>query len=351
MKIISIVGARPQFIKLVSLSREIRKSCQEIIIHTGQHFDNNMSKVFFDELNIPIPDINLGISGGDHGRQTGEMIIGLEKEIKRINPTHIIIYGDTNSTLAGSIVGSKLKIPIIHIEAGLRSYNRAMPEEINRIIADHASDYLFAPTGNALNNLYEEGLEKKSYLTGDLMVDTLLNNIRKAKKSDIINRLKLDEGQYYLLTLHRPYNVDDPSKLNLLLNKLIELDAPIIFPAHPRTHRVIKDNNINTNNNVKLIKPVGYFDFLRLEEGSRKILTDSGGIQKEAYILKKPCITIRTETEWVETIEDGWNILASPNDENFSEKIISFHPQNKQRDVFGKNVAKRMLEIINSINK
>lgn len=348
--ILHIVGARPQFIKLVSLSKEIRIRNEEIIIHTGQHFDKNMSKIFFDDLGIPAPNINLEISGGGHGKQTGHMIIKLEEEIRKINPSIIIIYGDTNSTLAGSIVGSKLGIPIIHVEAGLRSFNRTMPEEINRIIADHTSDYLFAPTEAAMINLDKEGLSSKSFLTGDLMVDTLNQFIELAKNSNILKNQNLAKNNYYLLTLHRPYNVDNVQKLKKILENLSTLDNDVIFPIHPRTQKVIIENNINFNNRIKIINPLSYLDFLFLQFHSKRIITDSGGIQKEAYILSKPCITIRPETEWIETVNNGWNVLLDPYSDNFVEVIKSFNPQNERKEIFGKNVAKGMLELINTFN-
>tara|TARA_Y100001970_G_C14245175_1_gene867597 strand:+ start:786 stop:1838 length:1053 start_codon:yes stop_codon:yes gene_type:complete len=350
MKLVSIVGARPQFIKLASLSNKIRTSYEEIIIHTGQHFDKNMSRIFFDELNIPKPDINLGIAGGSHGEQTGKMIICLEKEIKKINPSFVIVFGDTNSTLAAAIAAAKITVPIIHIEAGLRSYNRTMPEEINRIITDHASDYLFAPTTTAMKNLSMEGLKKKSFLTGDLMVDTLLNNVKKAKQSKIMYQLKLDETPYYLLTLHRPYNVDKPLKLKLILDKIHQLNFPVIFSAHPRTQDIITKNNITINSNIRMIDPLSYLDFLCLQLNAEKIVTDSGGIQKEAYILNKVCITLRSETEWIETISNGWNTLLDPSQNDFINIIESFEPSKQKLDIFGKDVARKMFKLIKKLN-
>jgi len=355
MKIISIVGARPQFIKLAPLNsafaqlkmKNEKLKIAHLILHTGQHFDEEMSKLFFEQLEIPKPKYNLGISGGGQAEQTAKMLIGIEEVLLKEKPDLVIVYGDTNSTLAGSLAAVKLGIKTLHIEAGLRSFNRSMPEEINRIISDHTSDYLFAPTQTAVNNLKKEGLSDKTFLTGDIMVDSLNQNIEKSKQhSGIINVLDLKSKDYYLLTLHRPYTVDDPANLELILDKLSVLSKQIIFPVHPRTNKVIEENKIRISENFKIIKPVGYLDFIVLEQNAEKIITDSGGIQKEAYILKKPCITLRPETEWVETVEEGWNMLVLPNDNNFCKSILSFNPTTKQRDIFGTNVAEKMVDKI-----
>ena len=350
MKIAAIVGARPQFIKLAPLSKQLGGLHEEIIIHTGQHFDRAMSDIFFSQLGIAEPQFNLSIHDGSHGNQTGRMIIALEQTIKAVAPQLVIVFGDTNSTLAGALTAAKLNIPLVHIEAGLRSFNTCMPEEINRIVTDHCSDHLFAPTSTAVDNLRNEGLSAQTWLTGDIMVDALLDSLEKARSNSTIkNKLHLDRDGYYLLTLHRPYNVDDPAKLQQILERLSELDTTIVFPVHPRTKNVLLKNNIDVSRKIVLVNPLGYLDFMSLEESAIKILTDSGGIQKEAYILKKPCITIRSETEWVETVEDGWNVLAIPENEDFVDTIRSFNPREKQRDVFGKNVASKMVEIINNI--
>ena len=349
MKILSIVGARPQFIKLGPLSKEIRKQHDEIIIHTGQHFDKEMSEQIFYDLKIPKPDYNLKINGGAHGEQTGRMMIKLEKLVQNIKPDAMIVFGDTNSTIAGTIIGAKLHIPIIHVEAGLRSFNRSMPEEINRIIADHTSDLLFSPTMTAVNNLVNEGLKDKTFLTGDIMVDALSENVEKINNdSSIINRLNIKNNKYFLLTLHRPYNVDDPSRLNLIIKKLGIINTSIIFPIHPRTKKVLTNNNIKVGKNILLIKPQGYLDFLALINSAEKILTDSGGVQKEAYILKKRCITIRSETEWVETLIGGWNRLVDPGNNDFIKQVISIEAPEKHQYIFGHNVAKKMVTIINN---
>jgi len=345
MKIASIVGARPQFIKLGPLSKKMRSHFKEIIIHTGQHFDKNMSDVMFKDLKIAKPDYNLNIHSGDHGKQTGKMIIEIEQVLKKEKPSAVIVFGDTNSSLAGSLVCSKLTIPVVHIEAGLRSFNRKMPEEINRIVSDHTSDFLFAPTKTAMQNLEREGLLEKSVLTGDIMVDSLMENIERANQTSNILEIKgLISGKYYLMTLHRPYNVDDPGKLLNIFIKVSKIGSQIIFPVHPRTRKVINDNQLAIPKNILLSDPVGYIDFLKLEYSSMKIITDSGGIQKEAYILKKPCITIRPETEWIETVKEMWNVLVDVDSEEFVNTIETFNPSQDQKGFLGKNVAQKMYD-------
>ncbi|MEP7143488.1 MAG: UDP-N-acetylglucosamine 2-epimerase (non-hydrolyzing) [Ferruginibacter sp.] len=350
MKIFSIVGARPQFIKLAPLSSGLAGLHDEFIVHTGQHYDYAMSEKIFIDLGIRKPDIHLGTGPGTQAAQTGEMMVKLEIAMIEKKPDIIIVFGDTNSTLAGVMAASKLNIPIIHIEAGLRSYNRSMPEEINRIVADHVSRYLFVPTQTAVGILKKEGLEKNSFLTGDIMVDTMKNNIEIAlKKSDIISTLKLENKEYNLLTLHRNYNVDNTEILEHILNQLGRLEDHIIFPVHPRTRKMLTAAYV-VPGNIRMIEPQGYLDFIKLEHFSKRIITDSGGIQKEAYILKKPCITLRTETEWVETVEEKWNLLVNPSDETIASQIDAFSPPEKQEEIFGKNVTEKMINIINTIN-
>ena len=347
MKILSVVGARPQFIKLAPLSKEIRKYHKEIIVHTGQHFDNEMSKTFFEELDMCSPEYNLGISGGTHGVQTARMLQSIEILMINEKPDIVIVFGDTNSTLAASLAASKLHIKLVHIEAGLRSFNKKMPEEINRVVTDHISDFLFAPTQTAIENLNNEGLGSKAYYTGDIMVDSL----NYAKSKILKENLTSNFNDYYLLTLHRPYNVDDPIKLQRIFNLLEKLDKVVIFPIHPRTKSVVMNNNISVGQNIKLIEPQGYIEFVKLQIYATKIITDSGGIQKEAYILKKPCITLRSETEWIETIKAGWNKLINlDEDYDIIEKIKKFTLPKEQADIFGENVAMKMINLINSIS-
>jgi len=346
--VISIVGARPQFIKLSPLSKRFIDNFNEIILHTGQHYNDNMSNKIFNDLKIKKPDYNLNIGSASHGEQTGKMIIEIEKIIIKTKPDVVIVFGDTNSTLAGALVASKLNIPSIHIEAGLRSFNMQMPEEINRITADHICSYLFAPTQTAINNLENENLGVRSYLTGDIMVDTLWGNLENAlTSSESMKKYNLTKNNYFLLTLHRPYNVDNPKKLINILERLSSLPQKIVFPVHPRTRNTLKDNKINLSG-ILFIEPQGYLDFLNLQYNAEKILTDSGGVQKEAYILHKPCITLRSETEWVETITEGWNKLLNVEDFSLNE-ITDFNPTHKPINLFGENPTDKMLEIIKRI--
>src|SRR4030095_14567201 len=282
--------------------------------------------------------------------QTGKMMMSLERAMLDQKPDLVIVFGDTNSTLAGALAAAKLNIPICHIEAGLRSYNKNMPEEINRIATDHVSKYLFVPTQTAMNILRSEGLKQNSYLTGDIMVDTIKANLEIAlKKSTIICDLKLKDNEYNLLTLHRNYNVDDPAILEHLLDGLGQLEEKVVFPIHPRTRKMLP-GTYNLPGNIEMIDPQGYLDFIVLERHSKRILTDSGGIQKEAYILRKPCITLRTETEWVETIEEKWNLLVNPTDNSIVSKVADFKTPGVQNEVFGQNVTEKMVQFINSID-
>ena len=350
MRIFSIVGARPQFIKLAPLSTALSGVHEEIIVHTGQHYDYAMSEKIFIDLGIREPDIHLEINAGNSTSQITQMMLMLDSAMIKFKPDLVIVFGDTNSTFAGAMVAAKLNIPIVHIEAGLRSYNRAMPEEINRIVTDHVSKYLFAPTQTAVDILKKEGLEKCTFFTGDIMVDTMKNNLEIAlSKSTIIGDFKLENTNYNLLTLHRNYNVDDTKILEHILNELGELGEKIIFPVHPRTRKMLTDNFL-VPKNIHLTDPQGYLDFIALEHSAKRIITDSGGIQKEAYILKKPCITLRTETEWVETVEEKWNLLVNPSEKKIATKISSFEPPLSQNPVFGKGVTKQMTKIINDIN-
>ncbi len=349
-KVVSIVGARPQFIKLAPLSVRFQEKLKNVIVHTGQHYDRNMSEMFFKDLQLNLPKYDLGIGSGNNGIQTGNMLISLEKVLLKEKPDLVTVFGDTNSTLAGALSATKMGIPLLHIEAGLRSYNREMPEEINRVVTDHISDYLFTPTETAMKNLEIEGLVKGSFLTGDIMVDALKGNLEKAKKlSKILEIIKIKKNDYFLLTLHRPYNVDIPEKLGKIIDLLGRVNKKVVFPIHPRTKKMIDNFNIIVPENIILTDPLGYLDFICLENYSNKIITDSGGIQKEAYILKKPCITIRSETEWVETINDGWNVLVQPDSDNFVETISSFEPSHGQSDIFGNNVAEKMIQLIEKV--
>lgn len=355
MKIISIVGARPQFIKVAPLSKELRKKHQEIIVHTGQHYDSKMSQLFFDELKINKPNYNLEIGSGNHGEQTGKILIEIEKILVKKKPDLVLVYGDTNSTLAGALAASKLHIKIGHIEAGLRSFKKTMPEEINRIITDHISDLFFCPTQNAVNLLRKEGITKKVYFVGDVMNDSTIQNIKIAQeKSKILEKLNLTSKKYLLATIHRAENTDSKKRLISIFNAFLKNDQKIIIPLHPRTLKYIKlyglYNKIKQSKNIVIINPVGYLDMLMLEKNARKVLTDSGGVQKEAYFLKVPCITLRDETEWIETVKDKWNILVGYNENKISQAIEKFNPKAKQHSYFGNGSAvKKIVNVINRI--
>jgi UDP-N-acetylglucosamine 2-epimerase len=349
MRIISIVGARPQFIKLAPLSEKLSACHQELIIHTGQHYDYTMSERIFSDLGLRNPDFHLGIGSGSHALQTGEMMKALEEIMVIEKPALVVIFGDTNSTLAGALAASKLNIPLVHVEAGLRSYNKSMPEEINRVVADHVSEYLFAPTDSAADILKGEGLADRTFMTGDIMVDTISNNLSRAlEKFSAPAGLDIVNLDYNLLTLHRNYNVDNTTMLTGILRQLDELGETIIFPVHPRTLKMLENLDFRLRN-IVLTEPLGYLDFIAVEHFSKRIITDSGGVQKEAYILKKPCITLRTETEWTETVTEKWNLLVDPSDAAICEKILSFVTPETQQNVFGRDVSTKMVDIINKI--
>lgn len=348
MKIVSVIGARPQFIKYAPLSKELRKSHHEILIHTGQHYDYNMNKVFFDELGIPQPDYNLGVGSGTHAHQTGEMLIGVEEVLIKERPDLVMVYGDTNSTIAGALSASKLHIKVGHVEAGMRSFDRSMPEEINRVLTDHCSDLLFCPTQTAIDNLKREGITEGVYLTGDVMVDALRHNLRIAEKSDVLPRLNLLPKGYLLATIHRASNTDIQTNLENILKAFSIIGETIIFPVHPRTRKFIQNYGLNDKigSNIILTDPMGYFDFLKLLSQANKVMTDSGGIQKESYILEVPCITLRDNTEWIETVEDGWNVLAGTNVEKIVHLARNFKPTNAQSDIFGQGACEKITRII-----
>lgn len=319
MRIVTIVGARPQFVKAAVVSRALAEvqGVHEVLVHTGQHFDENMSDVFFSELEIRRPDYHLGIAGGKHGQQTGRMLERIEDVLVAEVPDTVLVYGDTNSTLAGALAAVKLHIRVAHVEAGLRSFNRRMPEEVNRVLTDHASDLLLAPTAAAVENLQREGLSAgRVHLVGDVMLDAALHYGQLAEsRSDILERLGLQPGGFILATIHRAENTDDTSRLAAILQALAEISAgtAVVLPLHPRTRAAMEHERLgDLAAGIRLIEPVGYLDMIMLEKHSRLIATDSGGVQKEAYFYGVPCVTLRDETEWVELVDAGWNRLAPP---------------------------------------
>ena len=350
MKIVSIIGARPQFIKCAPLSRAIRREHEEILVHTGQHYDSGMSDVFFDELNIPKPDYNLGIGSGTHGEQTALMLIEIEKVLLKEKPGLVLVYGDTNSTLAGALAASKLHIKVAHVEAGLRSFDRSMPEEINRVMTDHISNLMFCPTETAVKNLKNEGITDGVYNVGDVMLDALENNRKVAEeKSTILDDLGLPTKGFMVATVHRPSNTDSKENLSAIVKAFCTTSETIVFPVHPRTEKYLKEYGLwdELCQHVKIIPPVGYLDMLNLMANSNKILTDSGGIQKEAYMLSVPCVTMRENTEWVETVEDGWNVLVGADYEEIVDAIEGFEGAGERNNVFGRgDASEKILELI-----
>ena len=349
MKILTVVGARPQFIKAAAVSNIIRKEHEEILVHTGQHYDENMSKIFFEELKIPKPEYNLEVGSGGHGTQTGIMLMKLEELYLKEKPDLVMVYGDTNSTFAGALCASKLLIPVAHIEAGLRSFNMNMPEEQNRILTDHISKYLLVPTTSAVKNLKMEGITKGVHNVGDVMYDATLNFTELSKeKSKIMHKLNLSEEEFILTTIHRAENTNDINRLRNIIEALNESGQKIILPLHPRTKKYMDDYGLTFNSNIKIIDPVGYLDMISLEMHCKKIVTDSGGVQKEAFFMNKPCITMRDETEWVETVENGWNIVVGTNKSKILDGIVNFIPNKVQTNIFGDgHAAEKILEIIN----
>ena len=372
MKLVTIIGARPQIIKAAALSRAIRNhyadQIQEVIVHTGQHYDDNMSQVFFDELHIPRPDYNLHVGSASHGVQTARMTEGIEDILFKEQPDYIVLYGDTNSTLAGAVAAAKIHVPIVHIEAGLRSFNKAMPEEINRIVCDHCSTLLFSPTLAGVENLKREGFpmgndgpytidNPKVYHCGDIMYDNSLHFAAIAEeKTDIIRRLELTAQPYVLATIHRDTNTDYPERLSAIFRSIIKLseECQVVLPLHPRTAKLLKTNldetlqkQIFSCQNIKLIPPVSFLEMIALERHALLVMTDSGGVQKEAYFFKKPCIILRPETEWVEIVETGNAVLADADEGRIMQAWQHFkgNPPTMFPEIFGDgHAAEFMLE-------
>lgn len=343
MKILTVAGTRPQLVKIGVVSRKLREKFTEVLVNTGQHYDYNMAGVFFDELKIPKPDYDLGVGSGSHGKQTGEMMIKLEEVFDKEQPDVVLVYGDTNSTLAGALVASKRLIPLIHIEAGLRSYNKSMPEEQNRILTDDLSDLLFVPSEAAEKNLHKEGISEGIYNVGDVMMDAVLYNSELAESQYNLSEYNLTSKEYILGTIHRAENTNDIEKLTAILNSFAKLDKIVYLPLHPRTKKLINEYGINdivdASSNIKIVEPISYLEMLLLEKNAYAIVTDSGGVQKEAYFSKVPCITLRDQTEWTETIDLGWNKLLNPLNEDLSIALDNINTGEDIYDAYGDGSA------------
>jgi UDP-N-acetylglucosamine 2-epimerase len=349
MKVLSIVGARPQFVKLAPLHKEISRRHQHYILHTGQHYDPQMNDSFFSILDIPAPDCNLGVGSGPHGEQTGRMMMEMEGILQDTDPDVVYLYGDTNSTVAGALVAAKLGMPIAHIEAGPRLYDRHNPEEINRVVTDHLSQLLFCPSEVSRLNLQREGILEGVHVTGDLMVQ-ILHQVQGRLSTEPLSRFSLQEGGYVLCTLHRAENVDHPGKLREILSALAEIPYDVVLPMHPRTRKTISQFGLSGilegAENVKVSEPLDYLSFLSLNKHAHVVLTDSGGVQKEAYVFNTPCLTVFHNTGWVETVDEGWNHLL-PADRG---AIVSAMREVRRPDSYlasygGSDVAAKMLHI------
>ena len=376
MKIVTVIGARPQIIKAAALSRAIKehfkKEVNEVIVHTGQHYDSNMSQVFFDELGIPKPDYNLGVGSASHGVQTAKMIEGIEEILLKEKPDYLVLYGDTNSTLAGAIAASKIHVPIVHIEAGLRSFNKSMPEEINRICCDHCSTLLFSPTATGFKNLIKEGFNPDNkrrftidnpgiYHCGDVMYDNskYFANIADTK-SQILDKEGLRGTGYMLCTIHRDNNTDQPERLNAIFKALLKISEckMVVLPLHPRTSKLLNTNlendlydKITNNKNIKILPPASFLDMIVLERHAQMVVTDSGGVQKEAFFFQKPCLILRSETEWKEIVECGAAVITDADENKIIDSFNNFveNPPHKFPEIFGDGkaaefICKEMLE-------
>jgi UDP-N-acetylglucosamine 2-epimerase len=336
LKVLTIVGARPQFIKAAPVSRVLRRNHEEFLLHTGQHYDDEMSDLFFRQLQIPAPDLNLEVGSGRHGAQTGAMLPGIEAVAIEQKPDWLLVYGDTNSTLAGALVGAKLHVPVAHVEAGLRSYDRRMPEEVNRVVADHLSTLLLCPTEAAVANLGREGITGGVHVVGDVMYDAFVQNRETAlRECRILDDLGLERHGFQLLTVHRAENVDAPASLGAILRGVGESRRPVVFPVHPRTRAALTATGQRVPDNVRLIESVGYLEMLILEDNAEAIVTDSGGVQKEAYFAGRPCITLRDTTEWTETIDAGWNVLVGTDPRAIADAMRGFRPRGAQPSFYG----------------
>lgn len=352
-KIVTIVGARPQFVKTAVVSQSLRAHVTEVLVHTGQHYDDELSGAFFRDLTIPEPDYNLGIGSDSHGRQTAAMLARLEEVLLIERPDMVLIYGDTNSTLAAALAAVKLCIPIAHVEAGARNFSLGIPEEVNRLVADHLSALLLCATQTCVANLEREGIREGVFFTGDVLLDLHLAARPTAyTTSTILDTLSIRPGEYILATIHRPQNTDVQERLQVICEAFMAMDETIVLPLHPRTVKYLQMTplyqRLNATPHIRLCKPLGYLDFLRLELDARLIVTDSGGVQREAYFCQRPCVTLFHNTAWPETVEDGWNLLVEPVDkERIVHALRTFRPAQSQRHVFGDGHARdRILEHI-----
>ena len=353
MKVVSVVGPRPQFIKAFAVSRELRPDHEEVLVHTGQHYDEKMSDVFFEELGMPEPDYNLGVGSDSHGRQTAAMLEGIEGVLANEVPDVLLLYGDTNSTLAGAIAGAKMELTVAHVEAGLRSYNREMPEETNRVLTDNASDVLFAPSESAVETLEKEGITEGVHFAGDVMYDAILWARDVAReKSEILNDLSVQADKFILSTVHRATNTDNRNTLESIIDGLSNAPLPVVLPLHPRTEERLEEYGLRewATDELEIIDPVGYIDFVRLIDDAERIATDSGGVQKEAFYLGTPCVTMREETEWRETTECGWNRLVGSDSIKIRDALEADDwPENKP-DLYGDGQASRcVIEVLESL--
>jgi UDP-N-acetylglucosamine 2-epimerase (non-hydrolysing) len=337
VKIASVVGARPQFIKAAPVSREIRQHNEEILVHTGPQSDEELSDAFFEALDMPRPDYDLGVESASYAHETAEMMRGLEDVLERERPDLVLVYGDANATLAGALVAAKMGRPVGHVEAGLRSFDRSMPEEINRIVADHLASLLFCPTPTAVDNLAREGISRGVHLVGDVMYDMALQSAQAARSRDILTRVGVRKGEYVLVTLHRPENVDDRGVLAGIVHALVRSNRTVVFPVHPRTRKNLEAFGLwdGLRSEVKAIEPLDYLDFIALLMAASKVVTDSGGVQREAYFFGVPCITLRDDTEWIETVEDGWNALVGSEPEDILDALEKFNPAGTKSKSFG----------------
>jgi len=351
LRVVSVVGARPNFVKLAALEPLLSKRTEHVIIHTGQHYDYELSKIFFEGFSIPEPDYFLNVGSGSHGYQIGEGIKRIEEALQRESPNLVMVYGDTNSTLAGALAAAKAGFEVAHVEAGLRSFEQFMPEEINRRLTDQVSTLLFAPTENAVENLKREGVLGEIHLVGDVHVDVLKKWIKTADRSKILEDLNLNPKEYLLVTIHRAENTDNKQRLTEIIKALSRIEMKLVFPIHPRTEKALKKTGLikflTGKNNIEIIKPLGYMDFIKLLKEAWKVLTDSGGVQREAFLLGVPAIVPRRRTEWVELVKVGWLKLVDASHERILQAIKEFNPQGSRPPLLGDGKAsKRIVEIV-----